>query len=194
MSFKIKSLAFENKGMIPTKYTCDGENISPPLEWEDPPSNTRSFVLMVDNHEVPNKLRNHWLIYNIPSNINSLKENINNLSKPAKFGQNSWKEKFYSEHCFLEGEHTYYFKLFALNEMLKLHNRAAITNIEDAIKPHIIEVAVLIGKYIYLAKNNASMAKYDISDAITILKKKDISQAIKQKAKLEIIEDAMSKK
>jgi len=90
MSFIITSSAFNNKARIPIKYTCDGENLSPPLEWEGSPKNTESFVLILDDPGAPIRTWNHWIMYNIPKHINELIENIQILPDSAKLGQNSW--------------------------------------------------------------------------------------------------------
>jgi Raf kinase inhibitor-like YbhB/YbcL family protein len=87
MSFKIKTNAFINGGKTPETYTCKEEDISPPLEWEDVPSDTKSFVLVVDDPDTPFGTWNHWIIYNIPAKITQLRENITTLPKAAKYSK-----------------------------------------------------------------------------------------------------------
>lgn len=147
MSFTIKTTSFNNEEIIPIKYTCDGENISPPLEWEDSPNGTKSFVLIVDDPDAPLCTWNHWLIYNIPNNISKLIENIKILPPPAKLGRNSWGSENYSGPCPPSGEHRYYFKLFALNAEIESNDKVSRTNIEQLIRPYIIGEAILMGRY-----------------------------------------------
>ena len=147
MTFTIKTTSFNNEEIIPKKYTCDGENISPALEWYDSPNGTQSFVLIVDDPDAPLGTWNHWLIYNIPHNIIKLTENIKALPNPAKIGRNSWGNENYSGPCPPRGEHRYYFKLFALNKQLESKDKVSRTNIEQLIKPYIIGEAVLMGRY-----------------------------------------------
>ena len=144
---KLKSSAFNNKGKIPSIYTCDGKNISPPLEWENPPEYTRSFVLILDDPDALLGTWNHWIIYNIPSYIRKLEENIQTLPIPAKLGQNSWHKENYSGPCPPNGEHRYYFKLYALNESIESPDKVSRVNIEQLITPCIISEASLIGYY-----------------------------------------------
>jgi Raf kinase inhibitor-like YbhB/YbcL family protein len=147
MTFTIKTTSFNNKESIPQKYTCEGENISPPVEWKDAPNGTQSFVLIVDDPDAPLGTWNHWLIYNIPNHITKLEENIQTLPSPAKLGRNSWGSENYSGPCPPSGEHRYYFKLFALNAQIESKNKISRTNIEQLIKPYIIGEAVLMGRY-----------------------------------------------
>jgi Raf kinase inhibitor-like YbhB/YbcL family protein len=194
MNFIIKSLSFKKKDNIPAKYTCEGDNISPSLEWENPPLGTKSFVLLVDDYDTPYDLWNHWLIYNIPKNVNGLEEDIKSLPEPAKLGKNSWKKKAYcGPYPMGQKQHTYYFKLFALDDMLKPHHRLARTNIEEVIKHHVLEKATLTGLYSFSKESIIPHHNHDIVDAMTILKRKDVDQRIKEKAYKEIEEDIFNK-
>lgn len=86
MKYVLSSPSFKNREMIPAKYTCDGENISPELIWHNPPVGTHSFVLVMNDFELPKSKWNHWLIYNIPKDVVKLEEGIITLPKPAKLG------------------------------------------------------------------------------------------------------------
>ena len=147
MTFIMKATSFNNEEMIPQKHTCEGENISPSLEWRDAPNGTQSFVLIVDDPDAPLGTWNHWLIYGIPNHITKLEENIKTLPSPAKLGLNSWGSKNYSGPCPPSGEHRYYFKLFALNAQIESKDKVSRTNIEQLIKPYIIGETVLMGRY-----------------------------------------------
>ena len=153
MTFTIKTTSFNSEEIIPQKYTCDGENISPSLEWKDVPNGTQSFVLIVDDPDAPLGTWNHWIIYNIPNHITKLEENIQILPNPAKLGKNSWGSENYSGPCPPSGEHRYYFKLFALNAQIKSKDKISRTNIEQLIKPYVIGETVLMGRYERTKKN-----------------------------------------
>ena len=89
MVFLLRSAAFSNNGVIPEKHTYEGQNISPRLEWEAPPKDTESFILIVDSNEEEPELKNHWIIYNISKYISHLDEGLQHLSCSAKMGTNS---------------------------------------------------------------------------------------------------------
>ena len=119
----IVSSAFENEGNIPSKYTCDGENISPELNWSDFPDGTKSFALIAYDPDAPMGTWVHWVIYDIPSNVNSLPEGVpsdEKLSFGAVHGINDFKDTGYGGPCPPKGVHRYFFKLYALDKMLNL--------------------------------------------------------------------------
>lgn len=145
MGFNIQSSAFNNNEMIPAKYTCDAENISPPLSWENAPSHTQSFALIMDDPDAPMGTWDHWLLFNIPANVHEIPEN--NTVPEAKTGMNSWKHNEYGGACPPNGVHRYFFKLYALDSMLPLNNGATKSEIEEAMKNHIVGSTEMIGKY-----------------------------------------------
>lgn len=147
MGLSLISNAFKNNSEIPTKYTCDGENISPPLEWNNTPDETQSCVLIMDDPDAANETWNHWIIYNIQIGINKLEEGIKILPKAAKLGENSWKIRKYRGPCPSLGEHRYYFKLYALNKILPLIEGASKSQVENAMEHYVLDHAVLIGRY-----------------------------------------------
>jgi Raf kinase inhibitor-like YbhB/YbcL family protein len=147
MSFTIKTTSFKDNGEIPLKYTCDGENISPPLQWEGFPNETKSFVLIVDDPDAPLGTWNHWIIYNIPENITKLEENIKILPGSAKLGKNSWGKDNYGGPCPSKGEHRYYFKLYSLDKKIESELKISRANIGELIKYHIIDEGILMGRY-----------------------------------------------
>lgn len=151
MVFKLESIAFNDNESIPKKYTCDGENLSPPLKWKNPPKGTKSFVLIMDAPDAPQGIWDHWVIYNLPSETNTLSEGVRTkeLPTPAKLALNSWNNKNYGGPCPPHNsEHTYYFKLYALRDLIKPEeNRESKTNIEKTIQGRLLGKAVLIGKY-----------------------------------------------
>lgn len=143
---KITSSAFENGQMIPAKYTCDGENINPPLQFEDIPPQAKSLVLIVEDPDAPAKLWTHWVLFNMSPNITFINEN----STPgnAEVGVMDFGKNEYGGPCPPEGTHRYYFKLYALSE--KLEDMPEFTDREiliEATNTLIIEEAELIGLY-----------------------------------------------
>ena len=151
MSFEITSTAFENKENIPEKYTCDGEDISPPLSWKSVPKNTKSLVLIVDDPDAPDP-RNprmtwvHWVIYDINPNLKGFKENVV-LVKNGVQGINDFKKTSYGGPCPPIGKHRYFFKLYALDTRLNLPGGKSKKEIEKAMKEHVLKEVELVGLY-----------------------------------------------
>ena len=147
---EIKSSTFENNGMIPKQYTCDGKDISPPLSWNDIPSDTETIALICDDPDAPMGTWVHWVIYNIPPNISELQENFpkeKELSNGIKQGITDFKTIGYGGPCPPSGTHRYFFKLYALNTKLNLEASATKKQLLAAIEGHIIAQAELVGKY-----------------------------------------------
>lgn len=147
---EIKSTAFENKGMIPERYTCDGEDISPPLEWYDAPDGTQSFSLICDDPDAPMRTWVHWVVYDIPPNINALPEHAppeQELTNGGKQGRSDFGTIGYGGPCPPSGTHRYFFKLYALDSFVGLHPGATKEQLLKAMKGHILEKSTLMGKY-----------------------------------------------
>jgi len=147
MALTLTSPQFVNEKSIPSRYTCDAENVSIPLNWENAPKNTKSLVLIMDDPDSSNGTWDHWLIFNIPPTIHSLNENLQNLPAGAKAGRNSDGKNIYGGPCPPDGEHRYFFKLYALDTIIDLPEGSTKAEIENAIQSHILEQAQLIGKY-----------------------------------------------
>ena len=151
MAMTITSPAFEHGGMIPAKYTCDGENISHALEWSDVPAGTRSLVLINDDPDAPVGLWVHWVVYDIPPSAKGLPEHVDPsqevLPNGARQGANSWSRIGYGGPCPPGGTHRYFFKLYALDAEIALPPGATKNEVEQAIQGHVIEQAELMGKY-----------------------------------------------
>lgn len=146
----IKSTAFENNGMIPKKYTCDGENISPPLTWSSIPQSSQSLALISDDPDAPIGTWVHWVIYNIPASERELPEKFPTDKKSSNGtlqGVTDFKKIGYGGPCPPGGTHRYFFKLYALDKKLDLPEGASKKQLEDAMKGHILGQAELIGKY-----------------------------------------------
>lgn len=146
MSLILQSSAFNENGSIPVKYTCDGNNISPPLSWKDSSNNTKSFVLIVDDPDATAGVWDHWIIFNIPDGINELSENAS-LPDKALYGKNSFGNLGYGGPCPPNGEHRYLFKLYALDTVLSLPSGSTKQAIEAGMMGHILAMSTLTGRY-----------------------------------------------
>ena len=146
---KIQSSAFNNGDKIPSKYTCDGENISPQLSWSDFPGSTKTFALIVEDPDAPGGIFVHWVVYNIPKDVLNLPEGITseNLPGGAKEGTNHFGDIEYGGPCPPSGAHRYYFKLYALDSEIALKEGAGRRDLLKAIDGHILAEAQLMGKY-----------------------------------------------
>jgi Raf kinase inhibitor-like YbhB/YbcL family protein len=142
---KISSPAFENNSKIPEKYTCDGENINPPLKIEGVPKEAKSLVLIVDDPDAPMGTFLHWLVWNIPPETNLIGEN--SLPEGAVQGKNDFGKENYGGPCPPFGTHRYFFKLYALDKILDLPAGSSLKEIEKAMEGHILDQAQLIGLY-----------------------------------------------
>jgi Raf kinase inhibitor-like YbhB/YbcL family protein len=154
MALILKSNAFDNGAEIPARYTCKGDDVSPPLSWQGAPENTRSLVLIVDDPDAPDPTAPkmtwiHWVLCNIPPGINSLAENIAPETLPAGVieGINDWKRLGYGGPCPPIGRHRYFHKLYALDTVLEGLNKPSKAAVEAAMQGHIIAQAELIGTF-----------------------------------------------
>ncbi len=149
MEFKISSPSFSEGGLIPSRHTCDGKNISPALEWTNPPVGTVSFVLIVDDPDAPAGDWVHWIVFNIPPGTNKLKEESTSKNLPAGAveGINDFRKNNYGGPCPPSGTHRYYFKLYALDKVLELKASAGKKELLAAMKGDILGSATLMGIY-----------------------------------------------
>lgn len=154
MSLTIQSSAFLHDGEIPPRYTSDGEDISPPLQWSGVPDRTRSFVLIVDDPDAPDpaapqRVWVHWVLYNIPAGVTSLPEGggPKDLFKKIIEGVNDWKKMGYGGPSPPIGRHRYFFKLYALDKELPARSGMTKGALEKEMKGHILAEGTLIGTY-----------------------------------------------
>lgn len=147
MSLTLTSDAFKHGELIPQKYTCDGEDMSPPLSWSGAPAKTKSFVLIMDDPDAPGGVWDHWILFNIAPSTTSLPEGGYPLPSGAEEGINGWGRHGYGGPCPPDKMHRYLFKLYALDTMLDLLNGAKKSQIEAAMKNHILAHTELLGKY-----------------------------------------------
>lgn len=135
---------------IPFKYTCDGENCSPPLTWQDPPTGIQSFALIVSDPDAPNGTFTHWVLYNLPADLRALPAaipNQNTLSDGSKQGRNDFGKIGFAGPCPPTGKHRYFFKLYALDRSLDLSPGASKQAVLEAMKGHVLDAAELMGLY-----------------------------------------------
>lgn len=136
---------FEDNENIPSQYTCDGQDLAPELDVLEVPSDAKELVLIVDDPDAPMGTWVHWVLYNIPAN--TLKIDEKNLPQGTKQGMTDFGRVGWGGPCPPSGTHRYFFKLYAIDKVLELPNRARKTEVENAIKDHIIEEAQIIGLY-----------------------------------------------
>lgn len=154
MSLTLKSPVFEQGGSIPQRYTCEGDDISPPLQWSGVPGGTRSLALIVDDPDAPDPAAPrmtwvHWLVYNLPPDGGGLPEGVARGDLPAGtlLGRNDFRRTRYGGPCPPIGRHRYFFKLYALDIVLPdlgTPDKAALLR---AMEGHVLERTELIGTY-----------------------------------------------
>jgi len=151
-SLALTSSAFAHEASIPTKYTCEGEDLSPPLAWSGLPSGTKSLVLIVDDPDAPDPAAPkmtwvHWVLYDIPPTVSGLEEAVKQPPSGAKDGINSWKKTGYGGPCPPIGRHRYFHKLYALDVTLSGLARPDKDAVVAAMEGHILGQTELIGTY-----------------------------------------------
>jgi len=146
MALTLKSPQFEDNEFIPQKYTCDGEDINPPLKIEGVPEGTKSLALIVDDPDAPMGTWDHWVVYNISPDIIEIQEG--EVPQDAIQGINDFGETNYGGPCPPAGApHRYVFKLYALDGLLQLPSGATKEDLEKTMEGHVLEETKLIGKY-----------------------------------------------
>lgn len=156
-SFNLLALDLESNdiihnGKISSRYTCDGANYSPSLSWSDVPDRTQSFVLICDDPDAPAGTWVHWVIFNIPRKVRSLPEDVPRVKKLKNIGAlqgiNDFGKIGYGGPCPPSGEkHRYFFKLYAVKNVLYLEPGATKQEVLDAIEGKVIEKSQIIGTY-----------------------------------------------
>ena len=146
---KLTSPAFEHGGKISSKYTCDGENINPPLAISDVPPGAGSLVLIMDDPDVPKHVRadgmwDHWVVFNIPATLRDIGEG---KEPEGTHGVGTGGNVNYAGPCPPDREHRYFFKLYALDTELNLPEKATKGQVEKAMEGHVIEKTELMGRY-----------------------------------------------
>lgn len=154
MTWTMTSPSFKDNGEIPARHTCEGEDVSPPLAWGPPPSDTESLALIVDDPdapdpEAPRMTWVHWVLYDLPAKAGELPEAVaaSALPEGTREGTNDWKRTGYGGPCPPIGRHRYFFKLYALD--VRLGDRGALTKpeLEKLMEGHVLDQAQLMGTY-----------------------------------------------
>lgn len=150
MSIAVKSSAFEEGGMIPRKYTCDGPDLSPPLSWSGIPEGAKSIALICDDPDAPMGTWVHWVAYNLPAESKGLPEGVAIQEKIAGGGAqgiNDFRRIGYGGPCPPGGTHRYFFKLYALDAKLDLSGKVTKAQLLKAMEGHVLAEGQLMGKY-----------------------------------------------
>ncbi len=150
ISFNLWTAMFSEGEPIPTQFSCDGEDISPPLEWWGTPAGTVSHVLIMDDPDAPVGTWNHWVLFNIPGDSAGLPEGVppeDMLADGSTHGANSWGRNDYGGPCPPSGTHRYFFRLFALDTSLALPAGAELDLVLANMEGHVLAETSLMGIY-----------------------------------------------
>ena len=140
----ISSSAFENEGIIPSEFTCDGQDLSPPLSITNVPKNAKTLSIIMDDPDAPMGTFTHWVVWNIPPNKTQFTrgEKLDFAQGRTSFGTSE-----YGGPCPPSGTHRYFFKIYALDTKLDLKQGSVVKELQSAMSGHIVAEAVLMGKY-----------------------------------------------
>lgn len=146
---QLKSAAFHHGGKIPARHTCDGDNLSPPLELSEVPASARSLALIMDDHDVPPEVCadgvwDHWIVFNIPPHVTEMAEG---QEPDGRHGLGTGGNLAYSGPCPPDREHRYFLRVYALDTELDLPERASKHQVLEAMEGHILASAKLMGRY-----------------------------------------------
>ena len=146
----VMSPVFRPDGSIPSKYTCDGDDVSPPIEWADVPSDARTLALICDDPDAPKKDFAHWVLFNIPPKAAALPEHVaasQALPDGSRQGKNDFGKVGYGGPCPPSGTHRYRFTLYAIDTELRVPPGSSRKDVEAAMKGHVLETAQMTGAY-----------------------------------------------
>lgn len=150
MAIQLTSEAFSDGTMIPKQFTCDGEDLSPPLSWSGLPTETATLALICDDPDAPVGTWDHWVLFNIPASATGLPVNVPSkatLDDGSVHGNNSWGRLGYGGPCPPGGTHRYFFKLYALDIALNLKTGVTKSQLVKAMEGHILDQGQLMGQY-----------------------------------------------
>jgi Raf kinase inhibitor-like YbhB/YbcL family protein len=154
MPLKLASPSFDNESAIPVRHTCEGDDVSPALEWTGAPRDAKSFVLIVDDPDAPDpaapkRVWTHWVLYDMPETAGGLDEDVSpdDLPDGTREGLNDWDRTGWGGPCPPIGRHRYFHRLYALNAMLGDLGRPTKKDVEQAMEGHVLEMAQLMGTY-----------------------------------------------
>lgn len=147
---QVSSTAFQEGGMIPPQYTCDGADVSPPLSWQSIPEGTRSIALIADDPDAPMGTFVHWVLYDLPADVRELQEDVpdaKTVPNGAKQGANGFGRIGYGGPCPPSGTHRYFFKIYALDTATNLPPGQKKAQLLKAMEGHILAQGQIMGKY-----------------------------------------------
>ena len=151
MAFHLTTTVFQDGDFIPSKFTCDGLDISPALAWTEPPPVTRGIALIVDDPDAPAGTWVHWVLYDLPGDARMLEEGVakdRQLTNGARQGRNDFGKIGYNGPCPPKGgPHRYFFKVYALDKKTNLKAGASKAELERAMKGHILAQAEVVGRF-----------------------------------------------
>jgi Raf kinase inhibitor-like YbhB/YbcL family protein len=152
MTLSLSSSAFAHQGEIPSRFTCEGDDVSPALTWSGLPSGTKSLALVIDDPDAPDPSAPkmtwvHWVVYDMPPDATGLAEATKTLPAGAREGLNDWKRTGYGGPCPPIGRHRYFHKLYALDALLGDLKTPTKASLEQAMKGHVLAEAQLVGTY-----------------------------------------------
>jgi Raf kinase inhibitor-like YbhB/YbcL family protein len=150
-ALQLVTTAFRSGGRIPKQFTCSGKNVSPALSWSQPPQQTQSLVLILDDPDAPAGNWVHWVVYDLPPSARQLPEHVppgDAISGGGRQGANDFSQTGYGGPCPPPGKpHRYFFRLYALDTRLNLHGAARRQDVDDTMKGHILAQAELMGTF-----------------------------------------------
>ena len=152
LKLALSSSAFAADGAMPSKYSCEGQSVSPPLAWSGAPPNTKSFTLIVQDPDAPDpaaptKVVTHWVVYDLPATTTTIAEGGADLPSSAHQAKNEKGDPSYMGPCPPKGNHRYFFKLYALDSVLPALEGSKEKDIEQAIQGHVVGTGELVGTY-----------------------------------------------
>jgi Raf kinase inhibitor-like YbhB/YbcL family protein len=154
MPLSVTSTAFEQGGSIPSRYTCEGDDTSPPLSWSGAPPATKSFALIVDDPDAPDpekpqRVYVHWVVYNLPATTTILPENASKKGLPGNVaqGKNDWNKREYGGPCPPIGRHRYFHKVYALDKELAFVTPPTKNDLLKEMEGHVLASGELMGTY-----------------------------------------------
>jgi Raf kinase inhibitor-like YbhB/YbcL family protein len=147
---ELTSTDIQEGGMIPIRFTCDGEDISPALQWSGVPENTKSFALICDDPDAPVGTWIHWVLFNIPGSVNNLDQGVNaveSIENGGIHGINDFRSLGYGGPCPPNGSHRYFFRLYALDTLLDIEPGCTKADLMEAMQRHVLDQATLMARY-----------------------------------------------
>jgi Raf kinase inhibitor-like YbhB/YbcL family protein len=150
MDINVASTAIKEGGMIPAKYTCDGANVSPPIEWSGVPANAKTIALIADDPDAPGRTWVHWVVFDLATSEKNLAENVppqETIAGGGKQGTNDFLKVGYGGPCPPSGTHRYYFRVYALDKELRLDSKTTKGQLTKAMEGHILAQGELMGRY-----------------------------------------------